>query len=414
MSFRKRWRPEGPSGTLSLALVPNALNCVRLGVGDGPAAEWWIYPQVGFGLLPPGFQFLMLLGVTDAELDVYLAKLIAEASKVSKELAEFLKDNVKYTGEAKNHTTLINPTGGKTKVNTHILISKDAIKAALEAINAETDADDKAKMQEDLFRLLLEVLLHEAGHRMAIVNSTEAAGAAEEDRNTTALIKRLMDLLKALKTNVPGAPPAGKLVLGDGDGLKDEKLAKWMERLKAVIKGEKVYRFQWLTSVPPWKAKYDHIKRAWKDFKDKLDRIRADNSKTPQQKQQAAQAALDAANADMDADRTALQNEFDVTIDFGFDANTLQPTQNNTGSDSYKGQAIPVPYFVRPQPGRPGLQRRYCFSNVSIPLLRMASRAFAEARKSMSCLAWSFLFDAATSAAEKTEIYWICCGMVPT
>lgn len=341
-----QWRPDGLSGTLSLALIPNALNCVTLARLDANGklsapAEWWIYPRAGFGLLPPGFHFLLWLDVTDAELNDELAKLIAEVSKVSKELAEFLKDHVEYSDDPENHTTLIDPTGGKTKANTHILINKAAIKAALALIKAAND-DDRPGMEEQLFRQLLDVLLHEASHRKAIVDGTYRDGAQEEDRNTTALIQRLIDLLKKLKTNLPTAPAAGKQALGDGEGLKDEDIAKWMERLREVVKGEKVYRFAKVAgAVQPWKDKKDHLKRKWNDFKRKLAEIKNDNLKNAAQKQAAAQAALDAFNSDVSADKAALQQEFDVTLDFGFDQTTFEPSANVTPTDNYKGAAIP-------------------------------------------------------------------------
>lgn len=292
--------------------------------------------------VPPGLSFWLLLDVTNAELDAELAKMIAEASKVSKELAEFLKDNVSYSDDEDNNTGLINQTKGKTKANTRIRISKKQIKEALAAIKEAADGE-KAGSRESLFRQFLEVLLHEASHRKGFIDGVNGVGIPEEeDRNTKALIKRLLDLLKKMKTHLPGQPPAGQQDLGDGDGLKGLPINEWMDRLRAVLKSEKNYRWRRVAhNLAPWKDKYDHVKRKWDEFKRKLKAIKDDTSKSADEKKAAAAAAYSAFSTDVNADRSALEQEFDEDWKLTYDPETLLPSNTITPTDTYKGEAIP-------------------------------------------------------------------------
>jgi hypothetical protein len=344
----REWRFDKSSGLISLDLMPDAVNWIRLvhlrpdGSISAPI-DWRIYSRASVVFTPPGLVFWLLLDVTDAELDAELAKMIAEASKVSKELADFLKDNVVYSDDDDSKTGLIDQTQGKTKANTRIRISKSQIKEALAAIKEAADADKPGK-QEALFRKFLEVLLHEASHRKGIIDGVSGGTISEEeDRNTKALIQRLLELLKKLKTHLPGQPVVGRQALGDGDGLKDLPINEWMDRLREALKGEKNYRWiRVVRALAPWKDKYNRVRGKWDEFKRKLKEIKDDTTKNADQKKAAAAAAYDAFNTDdVKADRSALEQEFDEDWKQTYDPDTLEPSSTVTPTDKYKGEIIP-------------------------------------------------------------------------
>lgn len=130
--------------------------------------------------------------------------------------------------------------------DTHkIYFSRSELIGYLEQIKKEEDQAKKAELEENLKWIYIEKILHEAGHRKALISGKAYKDNvdAEEVRNATELINRLIDILEQLnkiicgKTTSTGAGGANLF-----PGLTPEEAGKLFDRIKNMIEIEKAYR----------------------------------------------------------------------------------------------------------------------------------------------------------------------------
>lgn len=323
------------SDAVTVPLAPGALNHITLRARGASPAELFIDAHGSTDLVPSNFTLLRMADVTQADLDAELKKMIDVAKKVSKELGEFLDfpEGVNFDDVDQTCTGKIKPDGGNTKENTRIRISRKQWRGALAEIEAETDEEKRAALVKKFFREFLEQLLHEASHRKGIVDGKADFGspAGEEMRNTEALIKRLIELIEKLKGNKP---------LDDGEGLKGEPAAEWIERLRQIVHDEKLYRWEKGTEKHPWPTHKRRVTDRWNDFKEELEKIKK-SKKSAAKKAEAAAKAHKTFTDKAGADKAKLEKAFDIDWTLDWDRDTLEPIEKVKSTDKFDGKAIP-------------------------------------------------------------------------
>jgi hypothetical protein len=175
--------------------------------------------------------------ITEEKMIEFVEKHIIEAKKFSSELAQFFDDWVLHNGL--NHET--------SRTTGQIKISRPQIRITLEAIRDASNEADRAGIKETSGWSMIEVLLHEAGHRRAVINRRHKfANAEEEDRNVTELVNRLIDILENLNDilcnrNHKGRHPDSAEI---ESSLRDfAEVSLLFDKLRQMIFDEKVYRW---------------------------------------------------------------------------------------------------------------------------------------------------------------------------
>jgi hypothetical protein len=176
--------------------------------------------------------------VSEAELAATLNRGLSLANLVSKALSPKLTAvNVALHDGAQNVTL---PSGV-------IRISRAQLREGLVKVKdaaADSDAGMAISLKRQLEQQLVSVLLHEASHSLAIAQGTYLADPiAEQIRNSTALIKRVIGALTRLKLRLDGTPAAAP---ADSDQLDPEDAEAWFKRLETTILHEEKYRMRFL------------------------------------------------------------------------------------------------------------------------------------------------------------------------
>jgi hypothetical protein len=296
--------------------------------------------------------------VSDADVQQLFQEAKEAALKVSSELKEFVQDTKlgdKSTTGLVDQTARLDPIKKYKKDEIQSFISTDEIREGLKAVN-EAAAKDKAGLREGLLDQIVGNLLHEAGHWKAYVDGKTAPSEAppvhkrndprvlapEEERNTRALISRLITSMKKLKCNVPGQPaPATPVDLGDAGALKGENASAWMKRLRNIVNQQILYRFKTVSKVEPWKSKREKVLDALKTLEDKLGEI-SKSSQGAEEKTKAAQNAYDDFTNAAGAEKAELEKQFDIKLDPKWDPKTFEAKPlDPEPSGQFGGEPIP-------------------------------------------------------------------------
>jgi len=339
---------------IAVPLVAGALNHIAVTAthprfGHAGPQAFTVLARPGVGGPPVFFKQAAEKTVTQAELDAELRRIIEAAKKVSAELGQYLENNVSFYDGVNSATGTIG-TSSSTMNNTRIRLSRAQWREALLAIKCAANEAERQRLREDMFRQLLSQVLHEATHRRGLVGGLLPGqphrGSKEEKRATEELVNRMIDLLGQINTALTATDP-NSITLGDGGGLRGEDLRLWFERLRTVIERQKLYRWQWLGDIPPWRNIARRLQSRRERFEAELKEIR-DSNRPADQKRAAAQARLDHFLDHTYRGKTLREHaaEFadahDMTWTLGFDPATLMPINRIACKTSFQGRPIPV------------------------------------------------------------------------
>ncbi len=270
--------------------------------------------------------------ITGADLRRALRSYINNAKNVSRELAAYLNDVV---------LAVVNKSGTDRRT-ARIRIKVQELLRLLRLYRRQTDPEKKAKMEEELKREYVNLLLHEAGHAKAVrrgVAGPSTPENTEEMRNRKEMINRLIDLLGRLKEREGGAPPTKA---PDGAGLDNQSATTWLERIRYILfrQAEQIQKYLRRTDQE-FKRDEADLSSAYRRLQRDLRRLNRDNSKTQAQKRTEGQRRFDRFKREQQARISRLADKCGKEYYFTFYPATRFVKKNKRLSRSFNGKPIP-------------------------------------------------------------------------
>jgi hypothetical protein len=270
--------------------------------------------------------------ITDDEMRRAAARYIPEAKKYSKYLADYLDD---WTLDDRENNETDRRTG-------RIYISRPQIRASLEAIRRAEGAD-KARLEAEFKWRMIDVWLHEAGHSRAVKkNYYRFTLAAEEDRNCTELINRLITLLENLNKILCNQER------GDTDSAEIERDLDWADAsslyddVLKMVHNEKLYRWGYV-----WNARNEtrqsqqRFDRAGQQLAGKINQLLQRNISNEEKIRQARQMIEEFYRANRE-DLQVLEEASGIKRYIWFDETCMQLKYDKLDSGKFGNRRIPV------------------------------------------------------------------------
>lgn len=278
--------------------------------------------------------------ITEQDLLEYLDTIKPLVTKVSADWGSYA-DKIVFRNQPHSGTGLINQAGPQTPENVQIRLSATQWAGLLrKRRNPNTTPAEKHDCDTEAFGQLI----HEAGHRKALVDGTANKldhPVKEEKRNTEALINLLVDVLMQLLfkklSNVP--------ITGDCAGLDQESDLKfWFDRLMKVVKTQKVYRYQTCAA-----AHGDTVgamarikKELFTDFEKYLRDIKGSSLPEEKRRQYAKDKFEHLTIVTLREDLEKVQSRYAVTLSFTYDYDASKVTEKATCDETWNGKMLPV------------------------------------------------------------------------
>ena len=328
---------------VEVPLVPNAVNRItvaRRGSLEMPET-FVIACRSPIDIVPLLFDPDAPPPITQRDLDEELQRMIEEAKKLDSEIGAYL-DTVEFATIEDSSTGLIDQRSPRTRENVRIRLSRmQWLRALLDIRNAATDAE-AARLREEATIQFISQLLHEGNHRKGIVEDTSNdTTIGEENRNTTELMKRLLEVARAVvgRCEVPPPDPLPPLPprtdIGGGDAVQ------WFDRVREIMRRQKKYRWRRVAQNKAGsKPRFDRVMTRWDRFQQDLARLRNDATKTDEEKRTAADELQRHFDDDTRADRTWLEDKYDVRWHQGHDEH-LNPMDTLDCDGTLETEPIP-------------------------------------------------------------------------